>query len=326
MNAAELVMNAATSYWVSRCVHVVAELGVADAIGDGPVSLSEISSKVGARPGPLGRVMRLLISHGVFAGSPSGYEHTEASRLLRSDDPRSLRPYARMIGSPLCWQSYGLLEHSVRTGDTAVSRISPDGFFGYFKANPDEARVFDAAMASKAHEQIGIVLGSFDFSRFSSFTDVGGGQGHLLKAILDANPSATGVLFDLPHVVGAVDVAANGRMKLQSGDFFKDDLPVTEAYLLMEVLHDWPDPEAIAVLSAIRRAAPASARVVVIENVVPEGDGPHFSKGLDITMLTMTGGLERTPAEYDALFASAGWERSALVSTPTVTLLEAVPK
>jgi len=325
MNPAETIMHAATTYWLSRCVHVVASLGVADAVGDSPTPIADIASRVGANPAALSRVFRLLASHGIFEIHAEGYAHNDASRLLRSDDPRSLRPYAQMIGSPLCWASYGLLEHSIRTGRPATAEIAPDGFFGYFGAHPEEGKIFDAAMGAKAHEQIGTVLSAYDFSGFATISDIGGGGGHLLRAVLDAVPGAQGVLFDLPHVIQGAAAMGGNRLSLVAGDFFKDALPVSDAYLLMEVIHDWGDPEAIAVLKAIRAAAPATAKVVIVENVVPEAPGPHFSKGLDITMLAMTGGLERTPAEYDALFEKAGLRRSRVFPTPSVTVVEAVP-
>lgn len=324
MNAPEIIMQAATGYWLSRCVHVVAGLGVADHVEDTPKSVASVAEAVGANGAALSRVFRLLSAHGIFELRPEGVAHSDASRLLRSDNPQSLRPYAQMIGSKLCWDSYGLLEHSVKTGKPATAVIAPEGFFGYFGSHPDEGRVFDAAMRAKGHEQIATVLQSYDFSGFEVMCDVGGGTGHLLSAVIERIPTAKGVLFDLPPVIEAAAQVANDRLRLQAGDFFKDALPEANAYLLMEVLHDWSDAEASAILQAIRRNARPDSRVIIIENVVPENPAPHFSKGLDITMLSMLGGLERTAAEYETLLASAGFRVSRSIPTRTVTIVEAV--
>ena len=162
-------------------------------------------------------------------------------------------------------------------------------------------------MEGKAHGHVAAVVAACDFSSFATIGDIGGGKGHLIRAVLEAAPAARGVLFDLPHVIEDSEGLASGRLRLQAGDFFKGDLPACDAYLLMEVIHDWSDEDSVAILKAVRRAAPPRAKLLLIESIVPEGPEPHWSKTLDILMLTLLGGKQRTRREYEALCAPAGF-------------------
>ena len=163
-------------------------------------------------------------------------------------------------------------------------------------------------------DRYGVVLSSYDFRRFGKIADIGGGRGHLLRAVLDTVPTAKGVLFDLPDVVAGFDLDRQ-RLTPVAGDFFRDPLPAADAYLLMEVLHDWDDPSCVAILTALRRAAPPDATVLVIEGVLPEDRLDPRAQTLDIIMLTVTGGRERTPAGLGALFEQAGWQLGTVTDT-----------
>lgn len=145
-----------------------------------------------------------------------------------------------------------------------------------------------------------------DSERFDGL-DIGGGRGHLLQAVLGAAPGATGVLFDLPHVLEHLAGAATARFQIQAGDFFKDALPASDAYLIMQVIHDWNDVEAVEILSAIRRAAPGHAKLLLIEGIVPEDSDPSWIKMLDIFMLVMLTGKERTRREFEDLLFTSGF-------------------
>jgi hypothetical protein len=180
-------------------------------------------------------------------------------------------------------------------------------------------------MVAKARAQVAGVLGAYDFSAFKSIGDIGGGRGQLLGALLERVPTAQGVLFDLPHVVGDDAGAVSQRMKRQAGDFFKDPLPVCDAYILMEVIHDWGDAESVSILKAIRRVAPPQARLLVIEEMVPDDPGPAWAKMLDIHMLTLIGGKQRSRKEYAALFDAAGFALKRQIDTGAdISILEAV--
>lgn len=323
-NPFAIVQQIAGGYCLHRCLHVVAELGVADALDDTPRTAADLAAEVGADADALARVLRLLAAHGVFATCGDAIEHSPASRLLRDDHPQSLRAFTRMFGLPLNWAIYGELWHTVRTGRPAVEAIHPAGFWAYLAAHPDEGRIFNAAMADKARGAVAAILATYSFASFGTIADVGGASGHLIQAVLDSNPSARGVLFDLPHVVAAVSGIASDRLTVQAGDFFRDALPRCDAYLLMEIIHDWADSDAVAILRAVRRAAPPGATVLLIETIIPDDPGPDWSKLLDVHMLALLGGRQRTRQEYAALLEQAGFAFEREIETGAgIAVLEA---
>jgi hypothetical protein len=244
--------------------------------------------------------------------------------MLRGDHPRSMRDYVRMFGLPPFWATFGELEHSVRSGLPAGEKVIPGGLWAYFAQHPDASAIFNATMVTKAQTQIAGVLAAYDFSGFEVIGDIGGGRGHLLSALLQRVPTARGVLFDLPHVVEDAAGATSPRLTRQAGDFFKDPLPVCDAYLVMEVIHDWNDAESVSILKAIRRAAPSHAKLLLIEEMVPDDPGPAWPKMLDIHMLALIGGKQRTRREYEALFDEAGFSFKREIDTGAgISILEA---
>jgi hypothetical protein len=235
-----------------------------------------------------------------------------------------MRAFAQMFGLPVFWMTFGEMAHAVRTGTPATTEVFPEGFWTYMAEHPDAGRVFNDAMQAKAQGAIAGILPSYDFSRFSTIADIGGGHGHLLAAVLDAVPTATGVLFELPHVIVEASTVASGRLTLQAGDFFRDALPRCDAYLLMEIIHDWGDEESVAILRAVRQAAVPGAMVLVIEAIIPDGPGPAWAKLLDVHMLTLLGGRQRTQAEYAHLLSQAGLRFRREIDTGAgISMLEA---
>jgi hypothetical protein len=227
-----------------------------------------------------------------------------------------------MIGMPVVWNGFTHLDVPARTGKPALDWA---GLVHYFSEHPEEASLFNQAMVGKSGTVIPAVIESYDFTRFEMIADIGGGRGHLLHAILGRVPSAEGILYELPHVIADATDVASSRLRLVSGDFFADPLPTADAYVLMEVLHDWPDREAQKILHAVRRAAPAHARLLIVEAVVADTPGPHFGKLLDIIMLAVTGGRERTQSEYEALLSSTGFRLEQILATPSqYSIVEAV--
>ena len=318
------LIQMAGGYCLPRCLHVVADLGVADALKEEPRTAADLAESVGAHPEALGRVLRLLAAHDVFEIQGDTFRHSPASRLLQTDHPQSMRAFARMFGLPVFWATFGAMEHSVRGGLPAASEAFPEGFWGYLARRPEEGRVFNAAMAAKAQGAVAGILASYDFSGFGRIGDIGGGNGHLLCAILDAEPGAEGVLFDLPHVIEEAAGIASERLRLQAGDFFRDALPSCDAYLLMEVIHDWGEEESHSILQAVRRAAPSRARLLVIETLVPDDSGPDWSKMLDIHMLVLLGGRQRTRQEYETLLTRSGFRFRRQIDTGAgISILEA---
>jgi C-methyltransferase len=250
---AKLVADLSRAHIPARCLHVIAECGVADAVGPDGATPAAIARHTGLTADALDRMLRLLAGYGVFAHGPGGtYRHTPASETLRTDHPKSLRAYVRMAGMPAYWDRFTELPETARTGRP---RYDMAGLVDYYAAHPAESAIFNTAMETKARTALLAVAAAYDFGAAATIADVGGGRGHLLRAILERAPNARGILFERPHVVADAEPAAN--LALAGGDFFTDALPAADLYLLMDVLHDWSDGEAVRILAAVRSAAPA---------------------------------------------------------------------
>jgi SAM-dependent methyltransferase len=289
---------------------VLAELGVADALGEERATAAVLAARTGLDPDALNRMLRLLAAHGVFAHEKGGYVHTPASRLLRSDHPQSLRSFARMHGLEPMWGGFTALAHTALTGKPAGGWPA---MLEYLRRHPADGAVFNEAMVGKARVVLPALIEAYDFARCERIVDVGGGHGHLLRAILERVPHLTGVLFDLPQVVAEVTPPPGGRFELAAGDFFADPLPAADTYVLMDLLHDWPDDDATRILAAVRRAAPVGARVLLVETLIAEEPGRQFGKVLDVIMLATTGGRERTVAEHGGMLANARFQLERVI-------------
>lgn len=307
---------------VARCVQVVAEHGVADGLGERPLTAMELAAHSGLNADALSRILRLLAANGVFSLEGALYKHTPMSELLRTDHPQSMRSFARMMNLPIFMESFAGLTETAVTGKPIKDFAA---FMEYFAAKPEESAIFNQAMADKSRNVIPAVLEAYNFSPFREIADIGGGRGHLLRGVLAKASAASGILFDLPHVVEEAAAQQPDRMRIVPGDFFADALPTADAYLLMEVIHDWDDADSGRILGAIRRAAPSHARLLIIEAIVSESGAEDFSKVLDVIMLAVTGGRERTPSEYNELLTRAGFKLEAIIPTHSqYSIVEAV--
>src|SRR5690606_33271707 len=295
----QILADLAHGHIAARCLHVIADFGVADALGEERASAAELAERTGLDADALNRMLRLLATYGVFAHEDGGYVHTPASRLLRSDHPESLRAFARMHGLEPMWGGFTGLAHAARTGRPA--RGWP-AMLEHLRRHPDDGAVFNEAMVGKSRRVLPAIIEAYDFSRCARIVDVGGGHGHLLRAILERAPHVTGILLDLPQVVAEVRHPPAG-LELVPGHFFTDPLPAADPYVLGDLLHAWPDDDAARLRAAVRSAAPVGGSVVMIETVIADEDGPKLGKVLDVIMLAKTGGRERTVAEHGALLA-----------------------
>ncbi|MDT7597511.1 MAG: hypothetical protein QOJ06_3057 [Pseudonocardiales bacterium] len=321
----EIVWRLSTAGFAARCIQLVADLGVADRIGDSAVPITDLAASCEVNADALNRVLRLLAAHGVFENRDGGYGHTPPSRLLRADHPRSMRAFSQMMGLPVIWGSLTELEHSVRNGRPGLETLEPKGIWAYLQAHPGEADIFGRAMTAKAAAEVAAVLDAYDFSGLGTIADIGGGRGHLLRAVLDTAPQSHGILFDLPDVIDSLDTG-HERMATVAGDFFVDRLPVADVYVLMEVLHDWADEESVALLHAIRRVACDGSRLLIIEGVIPGEQADPRASTLDIIMLTVTGGRERTADALSALCEQASFCLDKVVATASpMHIIEARP-
>jgi hypothetical protein len=317
---------------VYRCLSVVAELGVADALADGGLSLDELAARCGADPLTLGRVLRLLASSGVFHEDPPGvFALGPLGEDLRTGVPGSVRDRLRAAWQDLAWSAYGALPAAVRTGRSAFDLAFGMPVFDYFAVHPEHGAAFDRAMARVSAPEEAAIAAAFDFGAARSIVDVGGGRGGLLRAVLERYPAAAGVLFDRAGVVAGLDTASfpAGRLTVEAGDFFASVPPGGDLYLLKRILHDWSDADAIGILRNIRAVLSDGGRgVMVIEAILGDGNEPDPVKVQDINMLALTPGRERRLDEFKALFAAAGLrlaEGPLPVAGFSVQLLRAVP-
>jgi hypothetical protein len=317
----------------TKAVAVAAELGVADALADGPRTANELAAATSSDPDALARLLRYLVGRGVFRTTRDGrFRNNKTSTLLRDDHPGSMRAWVRFYGADWHVAGWNHLEHSVRTGAAAAEAALGHPFWEYVtEVDPGAGALFDAAMASASSLQMEVVARKHDF--VGRVCDVGGGTGTLLAAVVLANPGVSGVLFDLPAVVAKAPpvLEAAGvadRVEVVGGSFF-DAVPTgCDRYLLQAIVHDWDDESCVRLLTRCREAMAPDGRILVLEANMPEHDGDHFVKAVDLEMLVDTGaGRERTRDEFDALFARAGLRvRKALpIALSVLFELEPVP-
>lgn len=307
----------ATVAAVSRCLHAVARLGVADALDPAAdASVHDLAASLDLDADALGRVLRALAAYGVFDVALPNVRHTDASRLLRGDHPASMREFAHMMGLPMSWDALEALPTTVATGRAGIFDLDPEGLFSYLRNHPDQAAVFDHAMTAKSQADIRFVVESMDLPATGRVVDVAGGRGHLLRSILDRHPGIDATLVELPDVIERlVRDGAPPNIELRAADIFTDRLPRADTYILMEILHDWDDTDAVRILSNLRANAPDGARVLVIETVLDGQRRRDPAKTLDIVMLAVTGGRERTASEHGSLLQRAGWHLMRVVPT-----------
>lgn len=316
-------------FQVSQALYVAAKIGVADHLVDGPAPVDRLASTIDADPLALGRLLRTLASLGVFSETePGTFGLTPLGSTLVTDGEGSMRDLA-LMWMETHYEPFGGLLDTVRTGRCAATEHYGQPFFSWLGGQPEQVDRFSRAMANLTDGIKAGAIASHDFSGSGTIADVGAADGALLAMILGSTPDATGIAFDLPHVVTEAAATLKGyglgeRLTAQSGDFFESVPGGADTYLLSMVLHDWNDEDATRILTNIRRAARPGARILSFELVMPAGDQPHMSKMIDLTMLGMLTGRERSDAEMRALFEGAGLIYDRAVTTPTpISIIEA---
>lgn len=321
-----------TSNWTTQAVYVAAKLGISDLIHErGPLSAEELAAATGVLAEPLFRVLRALASLNVYRQREDGkFELTPLAEQLREGVPGSQHAIAIMMGEEH-YQAWGELLYSVQTGKTAFDKIYGKPIFEWLGEHPEQAAVFDAAMVSIHGRETGAMIEAYDFSQFGVLADIGGGNGSVLRAVLKSAPKLRGMLCDLPGVLERAKplITADGltdRIKLQPTNFFEAVPAGADAYLMRHIIHDWTDEQSVVILRNIRQAIGAGGKLLLVEGIVPAGNEPSFSKLLDLNMMVMPGGKERTEAEYRELFAVGGFRLERVVSTASeIQVLECVP-
>jgi SAM-dependent methyltransferase len=322
------LMGMATGFVISKAVATIAELGIADALETGPKTAGELAALSGADARPLYRVLRTLAGFGLFAEAPETghFSLTPLGEPLRRNHPASVRDYVLMANDTL-FEAFSAFSHSVRTGERAFDHVFGRPVFAHLAANPEKAAVFQGAMNAAYGRECDLVAETYDFSDHRLVLDVGGGNGQLLSAILTRHPHLEGILFDLEPGIANARAGQGGplpRCQLVAGDFFEAVPQGADLLLLKHVIHDWDNERSVKLLDRCRHALAPGGRIVVLDAVVPPGDGFSPAKVIDLIMLAVPGGVERTEAEFAALFQRAGLQLETVRTlTPELSILAA---
>jgi len=332
-NPAPLLHIIVESLALHQAVFAVAELGVADLLAAGPKSAADLAAQLQVEEDSLYRLLRLLASQTIFSETAGRlFANTAVSNCLRSNVPGSLRAMARFRGSDFVYKAFGEILHTVRTGEAGRSKaLGMDGW-EYLQKNPEMARIFDDAMTDLSALAAPALASAYDFSQWESIMDVGGGNGVLLAAILRAHPKMRGVLSDQEHVLerarrrGFLAAELETRSSMQACDLFHNIPSGCRAYLMKSVIHDWNDEDSGRILRNCRKAVPKDGALLLVEFDLPDSSAPSRGKFTDVTMMVVTGGKERTIAEYSSLFSNAGFRLNRAVPTPSgFNVIEALP-
>jgi hypothetical protein len=314
---AEFIMAA----WMAQSITVAADLRIADALAEEPLGLDELARRVECNPDALSRLLRALIGRGIFKQLGDGrYVLTPLAQTLRWDVPGSMAALASFIGSPQDREHWSHCLDAIRTGESVIPKLRGMEGFEWFVSEPELTEVFNQAMTNFSELAADVVTAAYDFGEYHTIVDVGGGHGRLLAGILGATPTATGVLFDLPHVVvGAEPVLRKhhvaDRVRIVDGSFFEVIPDGGDLYVLKNIIHDWPDDRAQQILKTVRSASRDGATLLLVECVIPPHDRDFLAKWMDLEMLVTNTGRERTRAEYQNLLQQTGFHMVRVVPT-----------
>ena len=309
--------------WIAQSIHSAAKLGLADLVENGPQSVSELAHVTGTHAASLYRLLRLLASVGIFTEVKEGhFGLTPLAATLRTEVPGSLKALATIYGEEMFWQPWGNIEHSIKTGETAFTHVFGKSIYAYLAEKPEMASIFDQAMSGLVSQVAMAVATTYDFSSFRRVVDVGGGNGTLITAILNTYPGIAATLMDLglviEHAKRQLDRAGlTNRCELVAGDFFQAVPAGGDAYILSTVICNWDEEHALTILKNCHRAMTKSGKLLLVEIVIPPGNEPSPGKMLDLQMMIITGGRDRTEAEYRTLLAAAGFTLTRVVPTPS---------
>ncbi len=319
-----------TSYWSAMSIHVAAKLKLADLVKDGPKTADQLAQATKTQPQALFRLLRALSSVEIFAEDEQGRFHLTPMAECLLDVHGSQRAVALMMGDEH-YRSWGDLLYSVETGKPAFDHIYGKPVFDWLSEHAEEAKIFDAAMTGFHGPETQAMIEAYDYAGVNTLVDVGGGNGTVLSAVLKKNPAMKGILYDLPGVIerakkNLADAGLASRCQTIAGSFFESAPPGGDAYQMRHIIHDWTDEQCHTILSHIRKVTPKHGKLLVIEMVIKPRNEPQPAKWLDLNMLVLPGGRERTEAEYREMYAKAGFQLMRVVPTPTeVSVIEGKP-
>jgi hypothetical protein len=326
------LIQMATAHWVSRFLYVAAQMNLADQLAEQPKTAKELAQATGAAAPSLYRMMRTLASLGLFTeDSEHRFALTRLGEPLKTGSPGSVRSSVLTLAGEIVRNPLDHLLYSVQTGKTGFEKAFGVPFFDWLASHAAEASMFSETMVALHGTEPPAVASAYDFSEFGTIVDVGAATGNMLSAILSQYPKPRGILFDLAHVVADAPglISTRGltdRIKIENGNFFENVPSGGDVYLLSHIIHDWSEAQCLTILDNCRRAMRPDSRLLIIEMVLPTGDTPHLGKILDIIMLAVPGGQERTEPEYRRLLDEAGYKLTRVVPTESaVSVVEAFP-
>ncbi|MCW8398592.1 methyltransferase [Legionella sp. PATHC038] len=313
-------------YVVSRALHAIAKLGIANHLAFGPKKIDELAKLTESKPELLDRVLKFLTSYDLFNYDNGFYSLTELSKPLRDDDPHSMRDVLCMVDD-VWWQAFSQLDASLKTGTPAFELQHGDDFFSFLSQHPEKQQNFDRGMAKLSTYDETAISQAFNFSIFSSIVDMGGGRGGLLKAITSQYPELTAILFDTPAVISQLDRNSfSKQVTLQEGDFFAT-IPQADAYVFKGVLHDFNDEMMHKILKNCAQQMPKNATLFIAEQVMPDDNKPHPNKTMDLVMMVLLGGRQRTLSEWQKSIEPTGFIfKNSYPTNSLFTLMEFKPK
>jgi SAM-dependent methyltransferase len=324
------LIQMATGCWVSRLVFAAADLSIADHLASGPKSAAEIARSTASNPRALHRFMRTLANLGMLRhDADQTFALTPLGEALKSNAAGSARSTILAMAGPWMWKSWEQFQYSLETGQTAMQKVFGMPVFDYLAEHPELGTQFSEAMVGLHGAEPSAVVAAYDFSTVKLIVDVGGATGNMLAQILARYPGPRGVLFDRSQVVADAPAflratGVQNRIRIEHGDFFAGVPGGGDVYILSHIIHDWNEDQSLTILDNCRKALKPGARLLIVEFVLPEGDEPHFGKLLDMVMLAITGGEERTVTEYGTLLAQAGLKMNRIIPTSSnVSIVEA---
>ncbi|GAA6623127.1 methyltransferase [Scytonema sp. NUACC26] len=327
------ILQMMNGFWMTQCIGVAAQLGVADRLIEGAKSVETLAESMNVDAQSLYRLLRALASVGIFLESePRQFQLTPMADYLRSDVPNSIQGLAIWSGGePTHWQMWGNLLYSVRTGKPAFEQVTGMPFFAYTGQNPEFAAIFDQAMTSASAIFNPAIVHAYDFSSINTLVDIGGGQGTFLAAILQANPHLNGIVYDLPQVTeGAKSymekLGLQNRCQAIGGNFLESVPEGGDAYILKNTLTNWDDKHAIQILQNCYCVMPQGAKLLMVQSVIEPGNQSNLGKFTDLEMLLVTsGGRERSATEFEQVLNAVGLQLARIIPTQCPSsLIEAI--
>lgn len=318
----EKLLNLFSGEWISRAIYVAAKLNIPDVLERGPKSIKELSELVSADSESLYRLLHLLAGHGIFLEAEDKvFSNTEESLLLTKEHPDSLHALCVFFGEDI-HKAWDALLPSIQQGTPAFQLTFNQPVFSFFKNNPSRAALFQAAMKGKSQAVIKSALSMFDFTPFNKIYDIGGGQGQFLQALLHEYPHISATLFELPEVMEKLPVM-NQNIKLYTGDFFAEIPHDGDLYIMKSILHDYDNSSATQILQNCHKAMHDTSRLLIIEVILQPGNLSLYANSMDLLMLAITGGKERTLASFEEMLGKANLTLEKIYPTATeFSLLE----